>query len=846
MATNRFTQQLMLQLLVDSSKLNSGLKKAGGDAKKASKEMDKFRDSARTAFQFAGSVGLGTGVIVGLKKTVTAYGEFINQMQTASAVFGDSLGIITTAMEDSVEAVGLGETAYLKATSYIAGLGKAAGLSGTDVADFSQDIVALGADLASAFNTDVEQAIGAIQSGFSGSSVEPLRRYNVVINDTALKQEYLAITGEKVTGVLTQQQRAAAFISLLYKKSADFQGQWNRESQQFQGTLIRLRGTIDNASNSIGKGFEPAITSAMNSMIPLIKGFTTLNDASGGLIGTLGGIAALLFAGRSAMAVFGVSTDKAAASLKRFKLARLASESGLSAIAMGGLAAGVAAFAVNSAIAAKKQKDLNEAMDRFVQGGDDYTAAADDLATIMGDLVFNNQGFIDSLSFWNNPPAVNGIEDIGAAFKELATQAPAVAGSMIEAAEAGGELGGIFGSVGIGAVDLRRWLAELAVEQEEVADGTEIVNNILNAQEKALEDAADAAKEAADAFKGYSDGLDTIAESADDANDALNGLADGAIDRLSSIGDADLERLKITQAQAEANALWARGIEDGQTATEYSIELLEAQAGLYDQIGSALETAIEEQELAAGAPLIGEDRIDFMLGWIEQLKRESPELATALDQMIADITGQDVDLLITASGEEAVRAKIEAMIGEGSASEVIIGMALDRTALERGDIETVLAGVDAEKRVEILLDAASIAAEKGKLEDEDFVADLTLQLLTDEAKDSVDAFVVDSITEADWIGRVQANTDELESEIQSVRIREGNNPIVIPVVMGKAPPRGGGSGGSDVPISATSSQPIMQNTTFNITQPVGSDSDTVVAAVQRWQRRHGTIGAPVA
>lgn len=272
----QFVDNLVITLSLQAGKFTAGVK----DIARELGSLDKNIKQSGDRLQLFGSTvanAFAAGAIArGIKSTIDANAQLVNQIATAEQVFGDGFEAIDKFSDAAVESVGLSKRAAIEAATFLGGLGKAAGIAEDDLAAFSTDLVKLAADLSAAFNTSVQDAVAAIQSGFSGSSIEPLRRYNIVLNDTILKQEYMAITGEKVTGVLSQQQRMVAFLSALYKQSADYQGQWNRESDQALAAQQKLSAEFENMKAVVGGALVPAFTTAVHAVQGLVGAFNAL------------------------------------------------------------------------------------------------------------------------------------------------------------------------------------------------------------------------------------------------------------------------------------------------------------------------------------------------------------------------------------------------------------------------------------------------------------------------------------------------------------------------------------------------------------------------------------------
>lgn len=880
-----YTQQLILELLVKSDQLNKGLKEVGQSTKQASQQLDSFKQAASSALSFAASVGIGAGIVKTIKDTTTAYGEFINQQATAQQVFGDSYGELEKTMSKSVDLFGQSQTQFLKSTTLIAGLGKAAGIANEDLVPFSTAINQIGADLAAAFNTSTVDAISAIQSGFSGSSIEPLRKYNIVLSDTILKQEYLALTGEKVTGVLTQQQRMAAFLSKLYQESADFTGQWNRESDQFLGTMQRLQATMGDAAVSIGQSFEPAITAAANAIIPLVEGAADLNTAMGGLPVTLGLATAALIALRGPLAlasqgIIALTTATSAMTLKSGVGNALKSlGTSIAAIGPAGViaGAGLAGFAFYSAGATKKANELSGAMKAVAEQA--QKVDLENFQKVLKDITNEDTSFLEdvmSAGFFVVDDAADGaarsLEGIIEKLTDMGEEAPRVVASLLAIYESGGPMAQQMREAGITTQMLRESLNNAARESENFA--------VIQAQiDTILEGTAGQVARNEEAYDSFADSLDGIAKAAQDAADAVDDLVDDAIAGFTDQNNVELTRLQI----AESIAAWAEtyntALAEGETPLQRQITNLENLNAIYAAVNDNLDEQIAAQERASGTPLVGEDRIDFINDFIAQAKTDFPIIAGQLDALQQDLAANPIQLAVEASTTGATDA-IEQLFADSDGLQVVLDMLVDSGVAEE-TVNGFIASMGADKVVEIATKAVTSIAEDdiSLLEDEDYVAEVTAKALTDAAVDDFE-----EITEGDYNASIKlnANTTAFIEEMNAVRRAQSQSPIYIPVKPTTGAGSSGATSGGGVPdepegfstapatvgevsmqqlaegatptaadasfqssmtrkVSAVrAQQPITQTTNVYVTMP-SADPSATIRSIQRWSRQNGAL-----
>jgi len=125
--------------------------------------------------------------------------------------------------------LGVSETAAREATATIGGLLQNMGLGQKATVGWSEKLLGLASDMGSAFNTDPVEAIDAISAGLRGES-EPLRKYNVMLSDAALKQEAMSMGLYKGKGQLDNSAKAQAALSLITKQTARVQGDFANTS----------------------------------------------------------------------------------------------------------------------------------------------------------------------------------------------------------------------------------------------------------------------------------------------------------------------------------------------------------------------------------------------------------------------------------------------------------------------------------------------------------------------------------------------------------------------------------------------------------------------------------------
>lgn len=197
--------------------------------------------------------------------------------QAVEQVYGDlGAAAIKAFAEAGAKNIGQSMNDILSASSLLGTFGKAAGLAGPELVDFSKDIITLGADLSSFANTSPEEAVEALSAGLRGES-EPLRKYGVLLDDATLKARAMEMGIYDGNGPLTQQQRILAAYNEILAQTTDQQGQFGREAESLPGKQASMAASWENISTRMGIAFLPVAENIIDivetELIPILEDF---------------------------------------------------------------------------------------------------------------------------------------------------------------------------------------------------------------------------------------------------------------------------------------------------------------------------------------------------------------------------------------------------------------------------------------------------------------------------------------------------------------------------------------------------------------------------------------------
>lgn len=224
-------------------------------------DLDESLDSA------AASGGRLAAALAGLSAAAIARGLFgladaASELEQAvggtEAVFGSSSDIIEAFALTADSAAGLTEQAARTLTSQIGGLLKGFGFTRREAAETSVVLAQLGADLAATFGGRPEEAVEALGAALRGE-FNPLERFGVALNVAQINAYAVANGMAASAAEVDLATRANAALQIILERTADAQGQFNRELTTAGGAMAVARAEAGNLSAQAGENLTPAL-----------------------------------------------------------------------------------------------------------------------------------------------------------------------------------------------------------------------------------------------------------------------------------------------------------------------------------------------------------------------------------------------------------------------------------------------------------------------------------------------------------------------------------------------------------------------------------------------------------
>jgi hypothetical protein len=269
MATKGIGRPLTILLQADTTGLGRGLSDAQTKLQKFGGQLEQL--SRKATLVFAGVAAAGYNVV----QAASSLNEAINK---SNVVFGSSAKSIQAWAATADQALGLSNKAALEAASNFAILGQSAGLTGVELASFSTDLTGLAADLASFNDTSTDEAITALAAGLRGES-EPLRRFGVLLSESAVQAQAMEMGLAKTSKELTDQDKVLARNALILEQTSLQQGDFARTADSAANQQRSLSAEIENSKAAIGEGLLPAYKDLLAQLIKVVEFFGKNSEA---------------------------------------------------------------------------------------------------------------------------------------------------------------------------------------------------------------------------------------------------------------------------------------------------------------------------------------------------------------------------------------------------------------------------------------------------------------------------------------------------------------------------------------------------------------------------------------
>lgn len=204
----------------------------------------------------------GTALLLLGGKAIQAASDLNESVNAVNVVFGEASGKIEKFGKDSAESIGLSTRAFNQMATPLGAMLQNAGLGADKAADSTINLTKRAADMASVFNTDVSEAMTAIQAAMRGEA-DPIERFGVNMSAAAVQAEALALGINKSWNEMTAEEKATARLSAFFKQTDKVAGDFANTSGELANQQRITAAETENLGARIGKNLIPVQAAAV-------------------------------------------------------------------------------------------------------------------------------------------------------------------------------------------------------------------------------------------------------------------------------------------------------------------------------------------------------------------------------------------------------------------------------------------------------------------------------------------------------------------------------------------------------------------------------------------------------
>jgi hypothetical protein len=235
------------------------------------KQLETVGQKAQFALKksFVPAVAVLGGLTAAAVPAVQAASDLNETISKTSVIFGDADDAIFQFADNAAQALGQTRQQALDAAATFGTFGKAAGLTGSELATFSTDFTKLASDLASFNNTSPEEAVVALGAALRGES-EPMRRFGVLLSADAVAAKALSMGLVTATVDMDKVNIATQKADIAFQKHTETVNKFGEGSIEAAKTALaleqaenRLAAAVDGTNDKLSASAKTLATQAL-------------------------------------------------------------------------------------------------------------------------------------------------------------------------------------------------------------------------------------------------------------------------------------------------------------------------------------------------------------------------------------------------------------------------------------------------------------------------------------------------------------------------------------------------------------------------------------------------------
>ena len=231
---------------------------------------------AQSSFSRIKDIALGTLTALGLDDMFGNIGEqFATATSNASSIiesenllratYNEGADALLNWADKNAEAYGLANASAKQYLSFLTGVLNNTDISSDKLGSMAQNYTRLVGDMASAYNTEIDDAFQAIRSGIAGNTLA-MQRYGIVLSVTNL-QQFLQSKGIDATyKSLDAASKQYVRYAYIMEHTAEVQGDYARTFESFANSVKTLKNEWNNFLSLLGQYAIPVLMPIINAL----------------------------------------------------------------------------------------------------------------------------------------------------------------------------------------------------------------------------------------------------------------------------------------------------------------------------------------------------------------------------------------------------------------------------------------------------------------------------------------------------------------------------------------------------------------------------------------------------
>ena len=218
-----------------------------------------------TAFTIAGAA-----IIAGAGLAIKNSSDLAESINAVNVIFSTASDTIFKFGETSAQSAGLSKRAFFEAVTPIGAMLQNMGFSASEAADQSVILAQRAADMASVFNTDLSQALTAIQAGLRGEA-DPIERFGVGLSETAVKAYAVSQGMIGLKEDMDAQTKTVARLGLFMEQTDAIAGDFANTSDGLANKSRILTADLEDLNAMAGTALKPILEAILKVIVPIVE-----------------------------------------------------------------------------------------------------------------------------------------------------------------------------------------------------------------------------------------------------------------------------------------------------------------------------------------------------------------------------------------------------------------------------------------------------------------------------------------------------------------------------------------------------------------------------------------------